>query len=87
MSDQSKWAIAFLSGLIVFLTSLGTYMVGHVDGHPTWELYGHISLIAGSGLGSMVAALKYQLPRPNGEYADRVTDQKLNEINKGDDAA
>lgn len=82
MSEQTRWAIAFLVGLITFLSSLGMYLLGHIDAHPTWELYGHIIIIASSGLGAMVAALKYQLPRPVGEYTDRVTDIKLNELNK-----
>ncbi len=75
----------FFSGLATFLSSIGEVLSHYQSWNQmtTPNEIGHIIIITASFIMTVVGALGTQLPRSNKN--ERVTDQKLNELNNKED--
>lgn len=83
--SQKTSIIIFLSGLVTFLSSLAEFFATH----DSWQSLGtpnevaHIIVMVVTFLTAVVGALSIQMPRDTSRnYKDRVSDKKLDEINR-----
>ena len=87
MMSQRASIIIFLTGLVAFLTSLAAFF----GTHDSWASLGkpsevgHILVMIATLLTALIGALNIQMPRDSSkDYKDRVSDKKIEEINKTD---
>lgn len=84
MTPQNKWLVALIIFLTTFLSVLGTFLIEHDKLFNNTEAWTHVAAIVVTAIGSMIAALKYQLPRITPKK-DRVSDNKLADIRRTDE--